>query len=392
MKLPDAEHKEFGLLIASVRRRAKLKQYKVGRELGLDMGKIERTGQAKLDQLSIVVTHLQPHMDPIERSRSLHFLDRLAAPVEGPGQDWKSCPKAPHILVAPDGQIWNSERQRMINARDIAVNGKKMSRPKVVLETFVGPPLPGQVVLFEDGDTSNCRADNLRWAGAHDAAVRHQRTAIKNRTDKGLSARANSPLTVEDIEAIYTEPHAPNVVRKLARKYKINVTAIQRIRNDGAYLDITKDLKGGHVPHSLRAEGKPDPQYYQLNIRITEAQHFMLAGLADKAGLTLSAFSRMAMMWSLGVDSAVPWGHRQGKRLRLLRLSRGIDQIDLSRAHRMSHNYLSSLENGGHRTTDGRLLKSIAMSLGCVPSFLCDPDLTLPRAMRVLLDAREIPA
>jgi hypothetical protein len=44
--------------------------------------------------------------------------------------------------------------------------GKKAFRlARLVCETFHGePPTPKHVVLARDGDPTNCRADNLRWA------------------------------------------------------------------------------------------------------------------------------------------------------------------------------------------------------------------------------------
>jgi len=63
--------------------------------------------------------------------------------------------------------------------------GKKAFRlARLVCETFHGePPTPAHVVLAKDGDPTNCRADNLRWATRSEVV---QATVARGRHVSGL--------------------------------------------------------------------------------------------------------------------------------------------------------------------------------------------------------------
>jgi hypothetical protein len=61
---------------------------------------------------------------------------------------------------------------------------KALRLTRLVCETFHGePPTPAHVVLVKDGDPTNCRADNLRWATRSEVA---RATVARGRHVSGL--------------------------------------------------------------------------------------------------------------------------------------------------------------------------------------------------------------
>src|SRR4051794_10693842 len=69
---------------------------------------------------------------------------------------------------------------------------------ELVLEAFVGPPPPGHVLRFKDGNRSNCELKNLEWVPApavRDAAARARAVATRERADavrRSLEGRTHS--------------------------------------------------------------------------------------------------------------------------------------------------------------------------------------------------------
>lgn len=92
---------------------------------------------------------------------------------------WRSAPSAPPLEVSDLGRVRRAETGRIITPRCVPVKrtgprllvtfmdrATKHDRrvARMVCEAFHGEPPPGHVATFIDGDSLNCRADNLRWA------------------------------------------------------------------------------------------------------------------------------------------------------------------------------------------------------------------------------------
>jgi hypothetical protein len=103
-------------------------------------------------------------------------------------------------------------------------NKRKTIRVHVlVCETFHGPRPFGHAVAHADGDRSNNRADNLRWA-----------TYTENEADKrahGTAARGErqglSQLTADKVREIRTRAAAGETQRSLAHAFGVCKASIQ---------------------------------------------------------------------------------------------------------------------------------------------------------------------
>ena len=97
---------------------------------------------------------------------------------------YKDIPGEPGYRVGSDGSVWSARNGRWglrdtwkqlkpgrmkspapHYARYIVVLGQGKSHyvHRLVLEAFVGPPLPGQETCHLDSDASNNHLNNLRW-------------------------------------------------------------------------------------------------------------------------------------------------------------------------------------------------------------------------------------
>ena len=112
------------------------------------------------------------------------------------GQEWVPVP----VVVDVNGD-------RLVTIHD--ENGRPHTRPvaELVLESFVGPRPPGQVLRFKDGDRLNCAPANLEWTTAmtsRDQTSRARAIATRQRADvirKALEGRRHSDsaeLVAED--------------------------------------------------------------------------------------------------------------------------------------------------------------------------------------------------
>ena len=123
----------------------------------------------------------------------------VAATVGNPAERWRTVPSAPVLEVSDLGRVRLTETGSIITPT--VVTSVKRTRPRLVIrrwersatqtwrvarlvcEAFHGePPSPGHVAMLRDGDSFNCRADNLQWATRADVV---QATVARGRHVSG---------------------------------------------------------------------------------------------------------------------------------------------------------------------------------------------------------------
>lgn len=175
-------------------------------------------------------------------------------------EEWRSIPGFPDYEVSSEGRIKrivegskghlpkvlrpyvNNQGYRCIT---ISASGKchRKQISRLVCEAWHGaPPSPDHHAAHGDGDPSNNRPGNLRWAtrvenmadclihGTRAMGARHGRTTKPERTPRG-SAHGHSKITEQDVLAIRAEPKVMGSGRKLADQYGVSPTAICLIRS-----------------------------------------------------------------------------------------------------------------------------------------------------------------
>lgn len=95
----------------------------------------------------------------------------------------------------------------------------------MVCETFHGPRPPGMQACHENGDPSDCRADNLRWD-----------VPQKNAADRVRHGTNGHKLTNDDVQAIRAQPTASAVA--LADHYGVTSGMIRHIRNGHSWSNL----------------------------------------------------------------------------------------------------------------------------------------------------------
>jgi hypothetical protein len=124
-------------------------------------------------------------------------------------------------------------------------NGEKPTRKQIgrlVCEVFHGaPPTPDHQAAHNDGNPSNNRVDNLRWAtrtenmadcllhGTRAMGSRHGRTTKPERTPRG-SRHGGAKLTEQDVIEIKRHPKTNGSGAALAARFGVTPTAICLIR------------------------------------------------------------------------------------------------------------------------------------------------------------------
>lgn len=123
---------------------------------------------------------------------------------------------SPHVLKP----IRFANGYRMIAVRNESGRRKMIGVHRLVLLTFVGEPLPGQVAAhFPNPDRSNNRLDNLRWA-----------FHWKNELDKPLQGSRQKRLTRDQILEIRDLEKTELSQTQTAKCYGVDQAAISRIR------------------------------------------------------------------------------------------------------------------------------------------------------------------
>jgi len=166
--------------------------------------------------------------------------DKTEQPLHNQGERWRVAPSAPVLEVSDLGRVRSAATARILVPRVVHV---KRTRPRLqveyrldfsqrsarvarlVCEAFHGEPPPEHVAMFLDGDSFNCRADNLRWAtraevaqatvergrhrsGQHILAERRRRHLRDHGPVPEPAERHTSPETSPSAEGT---PHRPPV-------------------------------------------------------------------------------------------------------------------------------------------------------------------------------------
>lgn len=98
---------------------------------------------------------------------------------------------------------------------------------RIVLGTFRGEHLPGEVCIHKNGDRTDCRLENLRWGGRSEAI----RLAISIRGEDGRHARrgeANhaAKLKASDVAEIRAAHRSGSTLASLARRYGVSYQTV----------------------------------------------------------------------------------------------------------------------------------------------------------------------
>lgn len=166
-----------------------------------------------------------------------------AVPVDG--LDIRKTPEFPSLRVCSDGRImgptgtWLKPRTERSGYQVVGITRNARAYPirvhVVVCTAFHGPrPTPDYEVAHGNGDKSDNRAENLRWA-----------THLENEGDKARTGtlllgerRWNAKLTAEAVQEIRRRVADGEVLRRIAAEY--GVTA-------GAILNLVKRKTWRHV-------------------------------------------------------------------------------------------------------------------------------------------------
>lgn len=98
---------------------------------------------------------------------------------------------------------------------------------RLVIETFIGPPqFDGAIAAHNDGDTSNNRAVNLRWA----SALENQTDRIRHNTTTRGSEVFGAKLDEQAIPVIRERIANGERYPSIARDYGVSVSAISMIK------------------------------------------------------------------------------------------------------------------------------------------------------------------
>lgn len=149
-------------------------------------------------------------------------------------EEWRACADFPDYEVSG----WGRVRRRRIGSKILKAspdpnsgyrvisiyNGGIKSCVKVhflVCAAFYGPkPSATHEVAHHDGNKTNCRWDNLRWA-----------THLENMQDMVLHGRAKQKLTAEKVLLIRRRIATGETLAKIAADFGVTATMISRIKH-----------------------------------------------------------------------------------------------------------------------------------------------------------------
>lgn len=158
----------------------------------------------------------------------------------------RSVPSYPQFQVSEDGKVTGPSGRELrafpdvrgylrVNAYEAGKGWKQLGVHRLVCEAFHGAqPAWADLVAHGDGNPSNNRADNLRWA-----------TYLENEQDKRDHGRAmlgerhhQAKLTADDVLAIRTARDAGSTLQSLADRFGIGLSQASR---------IVRRLSWGHI-------------------------------------------------------------------------------------------------------------------------------------------------
>lgn len=100
---------------------------------------------------------------------------------------------------------------------------------KLVAYAFLwDPPFEGALVAHNDGDTGNCRIDNIRWA----SGIENQRDRDRHGTKVRGSAVVGAKLKESDIPTIRSRIAAGERYPSIARAFGVSISTICLIKKN----------------------------------------------------------------------------------------------------------------------------------------------------------------
>lgn len=100
---------------------------------------------------------------------------------------------------------------------------------KLVANAFLGPPpFAEALVAHNDGNTLNCRVDNIRWA----SGLENQRDRLRHGTYVCGSAVAGAKLTETDIPIIRIRIASGEKYSSIAKDFGVSISTISLIKKN----------------------------------------------------------------------------------------------------------------------------------------------------------------
>lgn len=127
---------------------------------------------------------------------------------------------------------WPGSRYLTVTLKN-AGQAKTAEVQTIVCRTFHGPRPPKAHAAHTDGDPSNNRPSNLRWATASE----NMQDAIGHGTAPRADRHGMAKLTLDQVRAIKRDAVSTNM--DLAKIYPVSHTAISRIRSGHRWSDVT---------------------------------------------------------------------------------------------------------------------------------------------------------
>lgn len=157
---------------------------------------------------------------------------------------WKTIPFAPSYEVSDFGRVrrvaGGQGARPMLRKQDLEHTGyyrvrlseggqrMRVSVHRTVLLAFRGePPTPTHQAAHRDGDKTNNRLSNLRWATCRENILDKQIHGTQARGE----TQGRAKLTEADVRAIRAHPQYYHCTRDLARLYGVCGQTIRRVRS-----------------------------------------------------------------------------------------------------------------------------------------------------------------
>ncbi|WP_407654383.1 HNH endonuclease [Bradyrhizobium prioriisuperbiae] len=111
---------------------------------------------------------------------------------------------------------------------------------RLVANAFLGPPpFAGAMVAHNDGNTSNCRVDNLRWA----SGLENQKDRARHGTRICGSAVIGAKLVESDIPKIRSRIASGERYPSIARDFGVSVSTISLVKKNRTWRSVPSDAR-----------------------------------------------------------------------------------------------------------------------------------------------------
>lgn len=106
----------------------------------------------------------------------------------------------------------------------------------LVVEAFIGPaPFPDALIAHNDGDRTNNRVSNLRWA----SATENQADRVRHGTRARGSDLKHAKLCEDDIPAIRERARSGERYADIAEDYGVSVSTVHLIKKGATWRHVT---------------------------------------------------------------------------------------------------------------------------------------------------------